>query len=74
MSDLEKTLRARISELEKRLESQGNTSDPITIPNGWKEEWTKHVMSMWSCVRKHDSTIPDDQLDFMRNILLAASK
>ena len=33
--------------------------------------WNKNVMRLWSCVRKHDSTIPDSQLDRMRDLLLS---
>ena len=43
------------------------------IPEGWQEDWEKHVVQIWACARKHDSLIPDDQLDFMRDMLLSAS-
>jgi hypothetical protein len=43
------------------------------IPEGWKEDWKKNVMQLWMCARKHDSSIPDDQLDYMRDMLLSAS-
>jgi len=38
------------------------------------DEWKKNVMLLWVLGRKHDSSIPDTQLDFMRNYLLAASE
>jgi len=43
------------------------------LPECYKEEWKRNVMLMWSCVRKHDSSIPSDVLDFMREFLLAAA-
>lgn len=42
------------------------------VPEGWHEEWKKNVMRLYLCGRKHDMSIPDDQLDFMRNYLLSA--
>jgi hypothetical protein len=42
------------------------------IPEGWKDHWQTNVMRLWSCARKHDSFIPDEQLDFMRDYLLMA--
>jgi hypothetical protein len=46
---------------------------PSAIPEYYQEEWKRNVMLMWSCVRKHDSSIPSDVLDFMREFLLAAA-
>lgn len=43
------------------------------IPEGWVDEWKNNVMRLWVCARKNDSSIPDDQLDFMRDMLLSAS-
>lgn len=40
------------------------------LPAGYREEWKRNVMLMWSCVRKHDSSIPSDVLDYMREQLL----
>ncbi len=40
------------------------------LPIGYREEWKRNVMLMWSCVRKHDSSIPSDVLDYMREQLL----
>jgi hypothetical protein len=44
-----------------------------TVPDGWKDQWKTNVMLLWKCARKHDSSIPDDQLDFMRDFLLSSS-
>lgn len=44
------------------------------IPEYYQEEWKRNVMLMWSCVRKHDSSIPSDVLDFMREFLLSAAQ
>ena len=41
----------------------------ITIPDGWKDEWENNVRRLYLCGRKHDMSIPDDQLDFMRDAL-----
>jgi len=46
---------------------------PAAIPEYYQEEWKRNVMLMWSCVRKHDSSIPSDVLDFMREFLLSAA-
>lgn len=40
------------------------------LPDGYREEWKRNVMLMWSCVRKHDSSIPSDVLDYIREQLL----
>lgn len=37
-----------------------------------RDEWEKNVSIMWQCVRKHDCSIPDYELDLMRHILLTA--
>jgi hypothetical protein len=37
-----------------------------------RDEWSKNVSIMWQCVRKHDCSIPDYELDLMRHILLTA--
>jgi len=43
------------------------------IPEYYQEEWKRNVMLMWACVRKYDSNIPSDVLDFMREFLLSAA-
>ena len=57
-------------ELKKKLEAEPQA---VAIPKGYQEEWKRNVMLMWSCVRKHDSSIPSDVLDFMREFLLSAA-
>jgi hypothetical protein len=42
-----------------------------SVPKGWHEEWDKNVRRLYLCARKHDMSIPDDQLDFMRDALVA---
>jgi len=43
----------------------------LLLPENYREEWKRNVMLMWSCVRKHDSNIPSDVLDYMRDELLS---
>lgn len=31
------------------------------------------ILALWTCARRHNSTIPDDRLDQMRNVLLSIS-
>jgi len=50
-----------------------NPPQSAAIPKYYQEEWRRNVMIMWSCVRKHDSSIPSDVLDFMREFLLSAA-
>lgn len=62
-------------ELEEKFAHEiGATSPCMTeqdaLPDGYREEWKRNVMLMWSCVRKHDSSIPSDVLDYMREQLL----
>jgi len=48
--------------------------DPVpAMPEYYQQEWRRNIMLMWSCVRKHDSSIPSDVLDFMREFLLSAA-
>lgn len=46
------------------------SQEVLHIP--YVDEWKKNVMRLWVFARKHDSDIPDVQLDFMRDYLLAA--
>lgn len=36
------------------------------------KDWSQHVRKAWATLRKHDSSIPDELLDIMRDMLLAA--
>lgn len=47
---------------------------PEVLHIPYADEWKKNVMRLWTCARKHDSDIPDAQLDFMRDYLLKASE
>jgi hypothetical protein len=40
------------------------------LPNQWEND----VRTAWRCVRKYNNTIPDETLDLMRDMLLAASQ
>lgn len=53
--------------------NEGAPPQAAAIPAGWIDDWEKNVLLMWVCVRKHDSRIPDDVLDFMREFLLSAA-
>jgi hypothetical protein len=33
-------------------------------------EWRKYVFETWACVRRHNSSIPDEMLDLMKAVLL----
>lgn len=53
------------------VQSQQTESKPDYMPIH-RDEWNKNVSIMWQCVRKHDCSIPDYELDLMRHILLTA--
>jgi hypothetical protein len=63
-------LKGAIESLEVSLKAPPQAA---AIPEYYQEEWKRNVMLMWSCVRKHDSSIPSDVLDFMREFLLSAA-
>ena len=63
---------AEIERLQSIVDKQQSTA--VAVPDYWQEEWKKNVMLMWVCVRKHDSSVPSDVLDFMRENLLSAAK
>lgn len=42
----------------------------VTLPS----DWPQRVNEAWACLRKHNSSIPDDTLDLMRDALLAAGQ
>ena len=44
------------------------------VPNSFIDDWDKNVMHLWVCARNHDNRIPDDVLDFMRDLLLNSKK
>ena len=62
---------AEIERLQSVIDSQ---SPAVSVPDYFREEWKRNVMLMWSCVRKYDSSIPSDVLDFMRESMFKMLK
>lgn len=57
--------------LDKLNEGRQSEDKLGRVPSYWREDWKRNVMLMWQCVRKHDSSIPSDVLDYMRESMLA---
>lgn len=62
--------KSEITHLDECFTPSPRITEQDALPAGYREEWKRNVMLMWSCVRKHDSSIPSDVLDYMREQLL----
>lgn len=59
---------AEIVEASRQWQARG-----IAAPQPQAARYTRDsVMALWRCARKHDSAIPDEELDAMRDALLAS--
>lgn len=61
---------SRVIHVMESVQQSPRITEQDALTAGYREEWKRNVMLMWSCVRKHDSSIPSDVLDYMREQLL----